>query len=303
MIADLEPPAERDLPSIRAARMRARLRAEMRGPASARRPRTARLALAGVVTAAVAAAVATPLLLPEEQPTTVAMGPGELSPSLVVAVEDCLYGYPDRPMFEHGPRFPVTAADMAVAVEHDGRSTAVFLTREGYLACQHSAAGVLSGSEPSGGLSIQTWDGTRDWLPGPVQILQRSSEEADGGWVTAAGRISARVDRLVVDHGDGTITEARLSGGTFGVLTTTEVKPDAALAAYAVDGTEIWRQPFFRPSPSRYQCYADPSGKIVYPALGLGNSDKDSGQAVTGSEPGQAAPADRSCLPAESWKP
>jgi hypothetical protein len=287
MITDLAPPAERDLPAGRASGIKARLRAEMRGPV--RRPR-ARFALAGAVTAAVAAAVTVPMLLPEQTPTTIAMGPGELSPSLSAAVDDCLYGYPDKEMFQHGPRFPVTPADVAVAVEHDGDATAVFLTDRGYVACQYTAPGPLPGSEPSGGFSIEEWKGTHDWLPGPVQILLRASSEAEGGWVTAAGRISARVTRVAVEHGDEAV-EARISGGTFGLLSTSDVGADAALVAYTADGTEIWRQPFFQPTRTRYQCYADPEDTVVYPALDRKINGKS----------GIAQPAD-SCLPAEPWR-
>jgi hypothetical protein len=287
VIMDLELPAERDLPPGRAAGMKARLRAGMRGPA--RRPRT-RLALAGAVTMAVAAAAAAPLLLPEESPTTIAMGPGELSPSLSEAVDDCLYGYPDKEMFQHGPRFPVTPADLAVAVEHDGDATAVFLTDRGYVACQYTAPGPLPDSEPSGGFSIEEWNGTRDWLPGPVQILQRTSSETDGGWVSAAGRISPRVKRVAVEHG-GEVVEARIAGGTFGLLSTSDVGPDAALVAYAADGAEIWRQPFFRLTLDRYQCYADPDGKVVHPGLDRKINGKSGIARATGR-----------CLPAEPWQ-
>jgi hypothetical protein len=281
MIADLEPPAERNLPPARAARMRARLRREM--AASARPRRGSRLALAGAATLAVVAAGAVPLLRTAAAPTTVAMGPGELNRPLSREIAECLNGYPDAPMFRDGVRFPVTDDDLAVAVHHDHRTTAVFLTDQGYVACERTT-GPLPGDEPTGGFSIEEWHGTRDWLPGPVQLLMRTSTGVDSGLVDASGRVSTRVARLELEHGDGHTTTARISGGTFGLLSKTDVKPDAALVAYDARGAEIWRAPYFAPSTTRDHCWADPSGTVVYPALDGG---PDQGGA---------------CLPAEAWK-
>ncbi|GIF36827.1 hypothetical protein [Actinoplanes xinjiangensis] len=288
MINLLEPPAERDLPPARAARMRARLRREMAAPVRPRRAR--RFALAGVATVAVAAVAAVPLLRPAEAPDTVAMGPGELNRPLSREVAACLNGYPDGPMFRDGARFPVTDDDLAVAVHHERRTTAVFLTEEGYLACERTE-GLLPGDEPTGGFSIQEWNGTRDWLPGPVQLLMRTSTEIDSGAVDASGRVSPRVSRVELEHGDGGTTRARIVGGTFGLLSTTEVGPDAALVAYDARGTEIWRRPFFgAPGPSR--CWADPAGNVVYPAV---DTAPDPG--------GSPGVPDGDCLPAQAWNP
>ncbi|WP_430784279.1 hypothetical protein [Actinoplanes sp. G11-F43] len=315
MIVNLEPPAERDLPPGSAARMRGRLRRERdAGPATRRAPATrparhGRIAVAGLVACAVAGAVAVPLTR-ERPAATIAMGPGELTPALSSTVEDCLNGYPDGAMFANGPKFPVGGADMAVAVEHGGRATAVFLTGEGYLACQRTGAGIMPGDEPSGGISVERWDGTRGWLPGPVQVLLRTSEEADGGVVTATGRISARVQRLVVEHGDGEVSGARLSGGTFGLLSTAGVGPGAALVAYAGDGTEIWRQPFFEPARSRFECWIDPDGVVVHPAPARrdGTDPSAPDRPVITPEAGDAPhagedPAAAGCHPAEAWAP
>ncbi|BEL02261.1 hypothetical protein Q0Z83_004520 [Actinoplanes sichuanensis] len=282
MIDQLEPPAERELTPARAARMRARLHRETAAPARPRRTR--RLALAGVASLAVAAAVAIPLTRNDVLPTTIAMGPGELDKPLSREITDCLNGYPDTPMFENGARFPVTEDDLAVAVHHDRRTTAVFLTDRGYLACERTE-GLLPGDEPSGGFSVEEWHGTRDWLPGPVQVLMRTSTEADSGAVDASGRISPRVARIELEHGDGRTTAARLAGGTFGLVSTTDVGGDAALVAYDTRGAEIWRRPFFVPSPDTDRCWSDPSGNIVYPPL----------RGETSSTP--------NCLPAEPWKP
>ncbi|WP_246636987.1 hypothetical protein [Actinoplanes hulinensis] len=297
MITKLDPPAERDLPAAGAARMRVRLRFEMHGPALARRRRTGRLALAGVATLAAAAAVATPLIRDGDPPTTIAMGPGELTSSLTATAKACLHGYPDGPMFEQGPRFPVTVGDLSVAVQHRGRTGALFLTDQGYVACSREAE---PGREDSGGFSIELWNGTRDWLPGPVQVLSRSSSEAESGWVIAAGRISARVGRLTLEHGNGTTTAARLSDGTFGLLTRTDdVQSAAELVAYEKGGREVWRERFFKPLLGRDQCYTAPDGRVVYE-----NRWHEGKDAQHSGEPDTPEPAPEGpCRPAEAWQP
>ncbi|MEU4163275.1 hypothetical protein [Actinoplanes sp. NPDC026670] len=289
MIDQLEPPAERELTPARAARMRARLRREMAAPVRPRR--TGRLTLAGVATLAAAAAVAVPLLRTGDAPDTVAMGPGELDRPLSREIAACLNGYPDAAMFERGARFPVTEDDLAVAVHHGRRTTAVFLTERGYVACERTE-GLLPGGEPTGGLSIEEWNGTRNWLPGPVQLLMRTSTEIDSGAVDASGRVSSRVSRIELEHGDGRTTAARISGGTFGLVSRTEVDRDAALVAYGPQGAEIWRRPFFEPDPDTGRCWSDPAGNVVYPPL-LPKRDEEGS---TTAPPGE-------CLTAEPWKP
>ncbi|GAA0463304.1 hypothetical protein Aca07nite_75770 [Actinoplanes capillaceus] len=298
MIMKLDPPAERDLPAGGAARMRVRLRFEMHGPATARRRRTGRLALAGVATLAAAAAVATPFIRDGDPPTTIAMGPGELTSSLTATAKACLHGYPDGPMFEGGPRFPVTVGDLSVAVQHRGRTGALFLTDQGYVACSREAE---PGHEESGGFHIEFWNGTRDWLPGPVQVLSRSSSEAESGWVIAAGRISARVGRLTLEHGNGTTTAARLSDGTFGLLTRTDdVQPAAELVAYDRGGREVWRERFFKPLLGWDQCYTAPDGGVVYENRRHKEKDAEHiGEPVGTPEPAPEGP----CRPAEAWQP
>jgi hypothetical protein len=87
----------------------------------------------------------------------------------------------------------------------------------------------------------------------------------DGGDVAVTGRVSARVHRLVLEHGDGHTTAARLTDGVFGLLTEgANVNKDAELVSYDAKGTEIDRRLLFRPSNQFDHCYADSSGTVVY---------------------------------------
>ncbi|MBB2944120.1 hypothetical protein FB565_003849 [Actinoplanes lutulentus] len=293
MITSLEPPAERDLPPARAATIRATLLSQTDSPtpdhragklAPGRRSGRVRLALLAAVSLAAAGAVAAPLLGDDPAPaTTLAMGPSELTSSLAETASDCLAGYPDDPMFAHMPRFPVAAGDLAVAAEHSGRAMAIYLADDGFLSCHTVREG---DNEESGGFSIDEWHDRKDWLPGPVQLIDYGSSGHESGWVFAAGRVSARVDRLVLEHGNGASTEARLSQGAFGLVTTTEdVGPEAKLVAYDAAGEVVERDRFFAPLSMRDQCYAAPDGTVIYPA-------------ETGKE---GAPGETDCLAAEPW--
>jgi len=106
----------------------------------------------------------------------------------------------------------------------------------------------------------------RDWLPGPVQILSLSSSEFSGGKVTALGRISPRVHRLVLEHGNGrSTTTARLSRGAFGLVTRNDdVGSGATLVSYDSEDREIGRRELFRPFNESDRCYTDPAGTVVY---------------------------------------
>lgn len=266
----LIPPAERDLPAGRAVEMRARLAAEVRTPR--RTPTRRRVAVALAATAAVAAVGLAVWPDHDQARQFLAFGPHELSPTLRQAADRCLS------LNEH--RVPVTIADLTVAAEQGDHTALMFLTDNHYLACD--------GWEPphqswSGGAAWSTDDPNwrSDWLPGPVQRLSLSgSTDPDGGDVVAIGRVSARVHRLVLEHGDGKITPARIAGGAFGLITDDEnisKEGRADLVAYDKAGNEIDRRPLFTPFDQLGRCYVDPVGTVVY---------------------GRPGPA---CQPAEPW--
>ncbi|MFJ5541982.1 hypothetical protein [Micromonospora chalcea] len=261
----LDAPTERDLPPAKAARMRADLMRSIHRPRS-RTP--LRLGIAAMAaTAAVAVGVAVSPTNDDVQ--HLAMGPHELSPTLRQAMEQCLSWNAQT------ERFPVSMGQLAVAAEQDHRAVALFITETGYFTCDVSAP---SGAEVSGGSGGERDWPQRGWLPGPVQRLLLTSTEAEGGDVAVTGRVSARVHRLVLEHGDGHTTAARLSSGVFGLVTEGgTVRQDAELVSYDASGTEIDRRLLFRPSDEFDHCYADSSGKVVY-----GNPGTD-------------------CLPAERW--
>ncbi|MFG1890367.1 hypothetical protein ACGFIR_21175 [Micromonospora sp. NPDC049051] len=168
--------------------------------------------------------------------------------------------------------------DLAVATERGSRALVLFMNDVGYATCDVRAAGPRR--EPSGGLSADRWP-HGEWLPGPVQRLLLTSTEHDGGDVSVSGRVSGRVNRLVLDHGDGRTTAARLSGGAFGLMTTgarlrADDRPE--LISYDDRGAVLDRRPLFQAENQLDRCYTTPSGALIY------------GRSAT------------NCLPAEAWR-
>ncbi|MET7667541.1 hypothetical protein [Micromonospora luteifusca] len=261
----LDTPVERDLPPGAAARMRADLMTSIRRP---RRRRAVRLGVATMATAA--AVVAGVALVPNgDGVRNLAMGSSELSPTLHRAVEQCLEWNSQM------ERLPLSMDDLAVAAEQDHHGVALFMTDTGYFTCEVS---MQPHREISGGATGERVWPQRDWLPGPIQRLLLMSTEADGGDVAVTGRVSARVQRLVLEHGDGQTTTARLANGVFGLLTDdANVTRDAELVSYDSTGAELDRRLLFRSSHEFDHCYVDSAGTLVY------------------GEPG----AD--CRPAEPW--
>ncbi|GAB2606651.1 hypothetical protein Aab01nite_01790 [Paractinoplanes abujensis] len=268
----IQPPAERDLPPDRAARMRARLLTEARGP----RPRQRRRLLVAAAAVLVVMAGSVAFGLSRDNDTQIlAMGAGELDSSLRRAVQGCLKAMEPRDDGLPPLAFvPVSAADVTIASRRGQWIVVLFLTRTGYMACDMSVRFGLVRSSSVGG---EAWP-QRDWLPGPVQRLSLSSTEQDGGSVSALGRVSARVDRLVLEHGDGHTTTARIEAGAFGLIAD-DVAANAELVSYDRTGREIDRRSLFGYSGDYPHCYTDPSGRIVY---------------------GERGPA---CLPADPWTP
>ncbi|WP_406042287.1 hypothetical protein OG799_01465 [Micromonospora sp. NBC_00898] len=277
----LDPPVERDLPPVAARKMRAHLlHAVARRPARTPRLRVAvAAAVLLVVTSGVAASVWD---RPDGRTVQVlAMGPGELSPTLRDAAEQCLRWSAREEKTGSagdGRQVLLSLADLAVATERGNRVLVLFMNDVGYATCDMQSAG--PNQEPSGGGSAESWP-HGEWLPGPVQRLLLTSTEFDGGDVSVSGRVSGRVGRLVLDHGDGRTTVARLSGGAFGLMTTgarLKADDDPQLVSYDDQGVEIDRRPLFQAEDQLDHCYTTPSGTVIY------------GKPAT------------NCLPAEAWK-
>ncbi|MEU9516804.1 hypothetical protein [Micromonospora sp. NPDC048169] len=276
----LDLPAERDLPPEAALAMRARLLG-VASPPPARTPRL-RIAMAGVALLAVASGAAAVVWDRPERSTlqVLAMGVGELSPTLRDAAEQCLqWNSPQRQTRQNPGEqpVPVSLADLAVAIEGGDRALVLFMNDVGYTTCDVEWAGTprVSGGGPS-----EPWP-HGEWLPGPVQRLLLTSTEADGGDVGVSGRVSSRVHRLVLDHGDGHTTAARLSEGAFGLMTSDarlKAGNDPELVSYDAHGTEIDRRPLFQAEDELAHCYAGPDGKPIY------------GKPTSG------------CRPAEKWR-
>jgi hypothetical protein len=276
----LDLPAERDLPPEVARAMRARIL----GPARrhpARAPRL-RIAVAGVALLTVASGAAAVVWDRPDRSTVqvLAMGPGELSPTLQKAAEQCLqWNSPQRQTRQNPSEqpIPVSLADLAVATERGDRALVLFMNDVGYTTCDVEGAGT---PRESGGGATEPWP-HGDLLPGPVQRLLLTSTESDGGDVSVSGRVSSRVHRLVLDHGDGHTTAARLSEGAFGLMTSDarlKAGNDPELVSYDAHGTEIDRRPLFQAEDELAHCFAGPDGKPIY------------GKPTSG------------CRPAEKWR-
>ncbi|WP_199236072.1 hypothetical protein [Micromonospora sp. S4605] len=147
------------------------------------------------------------------------------------------------------------------------RALVLFMNDVGYATCDVTLAG--RNQEPSGGGGTDRWP-HGGWLPGPVQRLLLTSTEADGGDVSVSGRVSGRVHRVVLDHGDGHTTLARVSGGAFGLMTTgarLKADDDPQLVSYDAEGAEIGRRPLFQAEDQLTHCYTTPAGELVYGRL------------------------------------
>lgn len=265
----LEPPAERDMPLGRSTRMRVHLLASIRRPTGRSSVGRRRVVMVMAAVAAVAGVAVSTLTPPDNSGVeALAMSAAELSPPLRDVTRQCLE-WNARMHGDHGDTVPaVRDGDLAMVARRDGRAVAMFVNPTGYFSCDID--------ENSSGGGGEAWP-LRDWMPGPVQILSNSSTGQDSGHVMTAGRVSNRVQRLVLDHGNGLTTTARLERGVFGLISQGVVTEEAELVSYQEDGSEIGRRRLFQPFSQHDNCYVDPSGKVVY------------------GEPGP------SCLPSEPW--
>ncbi len=284
----LQPPADRDLPADRADRIRAGALAALDHPAPSHTGR--RVAVLAAVVTTVAAGVGGAALWPSgdgggQSTQALAMSAAELSPPLRAAAKKCLAWNRERHPEVPGHAVTVGMDDLAVATGHGHRSAMLFLKPDGYYTCELDEE---PGEEISGGTGSDQWGNRRNWLPGPVQRLSLSSSDVDGGDVMVIGRASHRVSRLVLEHGDGRTTPARLKDGAFGLVSRGgPVRANARLVSYDADGNEIGRMPLFdKDYPDR--CYADPAGNVLYLPR---TAKKDA-----------PTPDPATCLPTEAWR-
>jgi len=231
-------------------------------PAPARRPRRpVWAAAAGVAVVAAAAVAAGTLGHDPGRPRVFAFGVGAVSPRLRQAIDLCT----DRARQVE----PGTTPRLVNRGEAGDYAIAVFLTPTRMITCDTGPTGA--------GLNYGPY-GQQNWLPGPISVQGAGSTEANGGDVFVAGRISARVARVELAHGDGSATVARLSDGTFAVATNgAHIAAGAALlVSYDRGGQVIDRRPALylentRSTPDgRYAetCWLDPAGTAVYGVAG-----------------------------------
>ncbi|GIJ56795.1 hypothetical protein [Virgisporangium aurantiacum] len=277
MIVEL--PESRDLPSGRQERMRAGLLAAIDTPRrSGRHRRVVRFAAAAVVAAGVTAgAVAVvPAFLPGRDngpAAALAYAGGAIAPEIQRAADQCIE---DNRV--HTDLEPALPDDLRLAnlVSRNGNVAVVFTTEGGALYCFN---------EPGNGSRSMTRRVVSNWMPGAIEIGGATSMEAHGtsDYFATAGRVSSRVARVVLDHGNGRQTAANVADGTFVVIADGDVEVDeTVLVAYDSAGTEIARsQGWSRRGLSEQSadCYVDPTGAVVW-----------------GSTPGTV------CRDAEAWR-
>lgn len=275
----LDLPAERDLPPERAARMRADLLESIRHP----RHRTRAGLVAAVAAAVVLVLVGVSVALGGGQrgiPTRPATPTPDPQAAVRLAARQCLLWN------AQSPRYRLSESDLAVAAEQDGFVATLFFTSRGdaYWACMIDTTRsapqpkapdgrAYSGGAGGGGPDWPHWG----WLLGPVDVLSPLSGTAPThrtsptppprpfwgtGGVALVGRVSARVHRLVLDHGNGQITEAHLAHGGFAMVAKKPVAANATLLAYDATGAEIYRHLVDELGPVR-GCWVDPSGKVI----------------------------------------
>jgi hypothetical protein len=246
-----------------------------------------RLAVLSIAAAVAAGTTAVVAHLNAGDTRVIAMGQSEMSPVLQKAARLCLTPGKSDPTFPLAPP-GVTMADLTVAVQRDDRVTTLFIGPRGYHGCE---VDMTPGEEDRlSSVSLPWTSKSKDWLPGPVQVLGMSSTEFDGGDVSVTGRVSDQVHRLLLDYGDGHTTAARLTRGTFGLISDGRtVKRTAELVSYDANGTEIGRDRLFRhldQTDDHEQCYVDPTGTVVVDPDGT----------VVHGKPG------KNCSPAQPWR-
>ncbi|GAA3247059.1 hypothetical protein GCM10010532_091820 [Dactylosporangium siamense] len=156
-------------------------------------------------------------------------------------------------------------------IEQPGRGAIVIYQAQSSLIYCIVGPAVKEGPEPqefitddgSLGIALGVRDGSQ-WLPGPILLEIARSTDRNGGYIDAAGRVSERVARVVLDDGAGHQSTARLAGGTFVVFSDGRTNPGAGvLISYDSSGAEIDRRPA-NDQPEGH-CYTDPAGKLVNP--------------------------------------
>lgn len=271
-------PPERDVPADRYARRRAQVLAVVAQAAARRRTVASRLpvriaagGLAAVACVAVAWVGINGPSGSSRQPEVYALGDGVLSSRAREAGRQCLKiaRYDAR---EEGLMGPVTwPADkppiLLNHIEQQGRGAIVIYQVQSKLLYCAMGPAVKSGPEPQE-LSDDAWaigfavlDGS-PWLPGPTSTEEAWSSDQEGGYMHAAGRVSARVARVVLTDGAGHQSPAKLAQGTFVVFSDGRIKA-GTLISYDATGKEIDRRPAFGQPDGR--CYTDPAGNLVNP--------------------------------------
>ena len=284
-------PRERELPAERHEQLRSRLLTMIAKPDRRRRSRI--VLAAGLAAAAVAAVMVTTVGRPDT-PEIYALGDNALSEGVRDAGRQCLRGVRDAndhdPFGEPWPTWPADSPPTLLNhVERPDRGALViYQTRSELIYCTigrslQNGEYLTTGPVALTGMSFLE---TSSWLPGSVSIELAGSSDLEGGYTEAAGRVSERVARVVLDDGAGHPSTARLARGTFVVYSDGPLKTrSGVLTSYDANGTELDRFPMLFPQAGR--CYLDPAGKPVNPTTNhvLDESYRSNPRQCTAAEP------------------
>ncbi|MEU8078998.1 hypothetical protein AB0B31_26595 [Catellatospora citrea] len=288
-------PLERDLPASRQARMRHRVLAGFIAPGRPVRRRGRAMLGAGLATAACAMAVVVWTGGPgggeRPEPEVVALGTGVLSPMVRRTGDRCLTNAwqqlndPDHPG-EYTFDWPEGARPSLVNyAERENRAVTVYRLDQTMIWCSMEPT-IPPSDEWSSGLG---YGPAPSWLPGPVAGQSAGHSDVDGGEAQVAGYISRRVAKVVLDDGQGHRSTARLTEGTFAVLSDGALAPGKAqLISYDDQGREIDRRYAFDLGPVGTSCWVDPAGKVVVYGMDRKNAP---------------TPSPAGCGEAEPWAP
>ena len=245
-------PIERDLPPGVQAKLRDHVNDAI-GPNANRSQLWMRVAAPVTLSLAVAAAVAVPMLSRTPGNTvTEAFGQGGVSARLERVIKQCEKD-------AYGKRVGITPGSLRLVNRGEAGDYAIAV----FLAGQERMV-VCDGSTNSGGGSYGPFVQAQ-WLPGPISVESASATELKDGDMFVAGRVSERVARVELDHGNGNKTVARLAEGTFAVATS-EAHLDvdqAKLISYDQSGAVIdSRSPNLLDAGGK--CYVDATNTVVY---------------------------------------
>jgi hypothetical protein len=257
----LTPPVSRDVPDSVCNRMRAEVMRTVDSGAATKTPGW-RVVLP-VTALAVAAALAVPWMSGSGSTSgggeVLAFGAGDVSARLQKAIAECEHdAYGEHVGMPKGSLHLVNRGEVSRGATGDYTLVVLMDDTDRLVVCGWSENGGSGSFDPAQG---------NMWLPGPISVDSLTASELNGGDVSVVGRVSTRVAKVVLDHGNGDTTVARLDHGTYAAATGTGgvVLGSAKVIAYDRAGKVISEKPLMLSAGYGVPgCYVDDAGNVVY---------------------------------------